>query len=147
MENHTFCLRSRRETARSQTNIPAPNLIYNSGTSGAVWAIGSAICKAKAWVEGMETEADTIRYLWGRFDIPVPEIIYDWVDKDASRSFLILKPVDGETLQRAWPSLSDHQRNGVAAQVAQYCEILAETTSDSLTSGNRLRHARPISIA
>lgn len=56
----------------------APNLIYNSGTSGAVWAIGGAFCKAKAWMEGMETEAGTLKYVQKRFDIPVPEIVYDW---------------------------------------------------------------------
>lgn len=85
-------------------------------------------------MEGIQTEADTLRYVRERFNVPVPEIVYDWVDKDANRSFFILRPVSGETLQQAWPSLSDHQRRSIAAQVAQYCEILAEATSDTLAS-------------
>jgi len=82
----------------------------------------------------METEADTLRYVREQFGIPAPEIIYDWLDEDCRWSFLILKPVESETLRQAWPSPSDHQRKTAASQVAEYCEILAEATSDSLAS-------------
>ena len=82
----------------------------------------------------METEAKTLGYVLDKFDIPAPEILFDWIDRDSSRSFLILKRVKGETLQQAWPSLSDHKCHQIAEQVAQYCETLAEETSDSLES-------------
>lgn len=133
-EGHIFCLRSNEGTLPQQTTDAACGRIHNSGTSGAVWVIGGLFCKVKAWVENMETEADTLRYVRKRFDIPVPEIVYDWVESASSRSFLILKPVGGKTLQRAWSSLSYQQHQRVAGQVAQYCAILAEETSDSLGS-------------
>ena len=46
----------------------------------------------------METEAETLRYVQSQRGILIPEILYDWIDKRLSRSFLILKLVDGETL-------------------------------------------------
>jgi len=96
---HMFCLRPIEETETHCTTDAASNLIHQSGTSGAVWAIGGALCKAKDWVEGMETEAETLRYVRKIFDIPVPEILYDWGEIVFSRPFLILKPIDGRTLQ------------------------------------------------
>ncbi|KIH93618.1 hypothetical protein SPBR_04396 [Sporothrix brasiliensis 5110] len=117
--------------------ISAASMIYNSGTSGAVWAIGGAIFKAKAWVEGVETEASTLRYVQKHFpSIPTPEIIYDWVDKRTARSFLVLRPAEGQTLQQAWPVLSVPQRQRIAAEVAGICATLTAQTSDILATAS-----------
>ena len=133
-EGNKYCLRP-SDQIPSETTGSLCDPIHSSGTSGAVWALGGAVvCKAKAWVEGMETEAETLRYVRGEFDIPVPEILHSWIDRVSSRSFLVLKRVDGETLQQAWPSLSHHQRHHIADQVAQCCEALAKETSDKLES-------------
>jgi len=147
-QGHLFCLRPNEETLPQETDDDAHGCIHTSGTSGAVWAIGGMFCKVKAWVEGVEAEADTLRYVRERFsEIPVPETVYDWVERASSRSFLILKPVVGETLQRAWPSLSRWQREQIAVQVAQYCGTLAEEKSGSLGTatgcGIRDQHLSP----
>lgn len=133
-QGHLFCLRPNEGTVPQQTTDAAYGPIHSSGTSSAVWKVGGLFCKAKAWAEDMETEADTLAYVRERFDIPVPEVVYHWVDSASSRSFLLQKPVGGNTLQRAWSSLSEWKRKGVAAQVAQYCSMLARETSDSLES-------------
>jgi hypothetical protein len=104
-------------------------------------------CKVKAWVEHMESEAETLRFVRKRFDgIPVPEVMYDWVEHISNRSFLLLRPVRGRTLQVAWPSLSHEQRTKVAQNVAECCAILAKETSNSLETATGLWHSRSIPI-
>ncbi|GAB1203522.1 hypothetical protein APSETT445_002157 [Aspergillus pseudonomiae] len=80
----------------------ADGLIYQAGMSSAVWEIGyQAICKVKTWSEGMESESDTLAFVASRFPhIPLPEVIYSWVDKKLDRTFLILRRVQGQTLAK-----------------------------------------------
>lgn len=68
--------------------------------SSAVWEIGTnAICKVKTWSDGMERENDTLAFVSSRFPhIPIPEVIYSWVDEQLSRTFLVLRRVQGQTL-------------------------------------------------
>lgn len=96
-----------------------------------VWLIGTnTFCKVKAWCEGLEPENDTIRIGARKAPcIPVPEVIYSWVDHDWNRSFLILKRVGGQTLRDSWPQLSLPQKSQIARQVAKYCSTLAGITS------------------
>ncbi|KAF5024697.1 hypothetical protein F66182_3226 [Fusarium sp. NRRL 66182] len=108
--------------------------VHNSGTSGAVWRIGGMFCQVKAWLRGMDTEAETLRSVEARFELPVPEVVFDWIDEDLNRSFVIPKPVHGRTLQQAWPSLSPERRQTIATQVAECCDNLAKETSDSMGS-------------
>ncbi|KAB8219218.1 hypothetical protein BDV33DRAFT_174267 [Aspergillus novoparasiticus] len=114
----------------------ADGLIYQAGMSSAVWEIGSeAICKVKTWAEGMESESNTLAFVASRFPhIPLPEVIYSWVDEQLERTFLILRRVQGQTLANTWPSLTSEKRAQVAATVAQYCHDLAEATSENLQS-------------
>ena len=84
----------------------------------------------KAWCEGLESENDTIEFVGKHAPgVPVPEVIYSWVDYDWNRSFLILKRVGGQTLQDAWPQLSVPQKSQIASQMANYCSKLASITS------------------
>lgn len=128
----TFYLRERVE---NEPLLPEDSidtgLVHEGGTSAAVWSIGtSTFCKVKAWCEGLEAEIDTIRFVARNAPcIPIPEVIYSWVDHDWNRSFLILKQVGGQTLGDAWPQLSLPQKSQIASQVAKYCSKLAEVTS------------------
>ncbi|GAB1194472.1 hypothetical protein APSETT444_003718 [Aspergillus pseudonomiae] len=114
----------------------ADGLIYQAGMSSAVWEIGyQAICKVKTWSEGMESESDTLAFVASRFPhIPLPEVIYSWVDKKLDRTFLILRRVQGQTLAKVWPSLTSEQKVQTATTVAQYCHDLAEETAENLQS-------------
>lgn len=106
-------------------------LVHKGGTSAAVWSIGTnAFCKVKAWCEGLEPESDTIRFVGRNAPcIPLPEVIYSWVDHEWNRSFLILKRVDGQTLRDAWPRLTSPQKSQIASQIAKFCSSLAAITS------------------
>jgi serine/threonine protein kinase len=129
-DTNIFCL---RPAGRIQTNLDDFTPIYCSGTSGAVWTIGSMFCKVKSWQEDVEQESETLGFVKEKFHvIPTPEVLYAWTEPEYHRSFLILKPLRGKTLEEVWSSLSERQRREIAVQVAEYCEILALATSDSL---------------
>lgn len=97
--------------------------VHTAGTSAAVWAFGGAHIKAKAWVPELESEADTIKHV-RQANIPVPEVVFSWVDRAWHRSFSILKSVPGSTLYQAWPELSLSQKQKVASEVASFCSKL-----------------------
>jgi aminoglycoside phosphotransferase len=87
--------------------------VHTLGASSAVWAIGNkAFCKVKSWCPGLESEAQTIKFVKERCpQIPVPEVIYEYIDED--RSFLILGRVHGLTLRDAWADLSPSQHDNI----------------------------------
>jgi hypothetical protein len=64
--------------------------------------------------------------------IPVPEVIYSWVDQN--HSFLILKRVPGITLRNAWASFSPSKRESILQTIVHYCNMLASITSSKLES-------------
>jgi hypothetical protein len=136
----TFCLRERVE---EDLLLPEDGfetgLVHKGGTSAAVWSIRTnAFCKVKAWCEGLESESDTIGFVRRNAPcIPLPEVIYSWVDHDWNRSFLILKRVGGQTLRDAWPQLSLSQQSQIASQIAKYCSKLAGITSVIFGSATR----------
>lgn len=81
----------------------------------------------------METESNTLAFVASRFShIALPEVIYSWVDKKLSRTFLILRRVQGQTLANAWPSLSSEERAHIASTVSRYCHDLAQAKSNNL---------------
>ena len=128
----TFYLRERVEDDSSlPENSLETGLVHQGGTSAAVWGIKtSTFCKVKAWCEGLESENDTLRFVAKNApSISLPEVIYSWIDHGWNRSFLILRRVGGQTLQDAWPRLSQPQRSQIASQVAEYCSELAGITS------------------
>ncbi|KAL4801674.1 hypothetical protein BDV18DRAFT_71758 [Aspergillus unguis] len=129
-----FCLVEDSEVSTS--GQPLTNPLHKAGTSSAVWPIGSnAICKVKTWTAGMEMESDTLAFVKANYPhIPVPDVIYAWLDEKLSRTFLILKRAQGITLAQAWPSLTSEKRDHIASTVAQYCLDLAKITSNRLQS-------------
>ncbi|KAF9732310.1 hypothetical protein PMIN01_09168 [Paraphaeosphaeria minitans] len=66
----TYCIR------KASTNYRDSVL----GTSAAVWNIGGTFVKVKAWRDGMQLEVDTIQFVNRISSIPVPEIVFSWVD-------------------------------------------------------------------
>ncbi|QDS78229.1 hypothetical protein FKW77_001885 [Venturia effusa] len=109
--------------------------IHFAGTSAAVWKIGNVYCKVKSYVAGMEYEADTISFVRSKAStIPLPEVIYTWVDEKLCRTFLLLRQIKGRTLAECWSSLSPYQHTNIAATIARFCKLLAQNSSPSLQS-------------
>ena len=129
-DSDTFCL---RPAEPMQAGIEDVTPIYCSGTSGAVWNIGGVFCKVKSWQEGIEQEKETLDFVRKRFGgIPLPKVLHAWTEPQFSRSYLVLQPLPGLPLEETWSSLSTAQHRKIAAQIAEYCGMLATVTSDSL---------------
>lgn len=128
----TFYLREPNEKDFSASKGDAQvDRIHVGGSSAAVWQIGdNAFCKVHAWCEGLELEANTIRFVTrNALGVPVPEVIHSWVDRNLNRTFLITKRVSGQRLEEAWPQMSSDQRTRIAKNLAGYCVTLATRTS------------------
>lgn len=122
--------------ATAEEGDSAIDRIQECGTGGSVWGIGNeAICKVKSWCNGQQLEATTIAFVNEHCPtVPVPKVIYSWIDEPINRTFLILGRVHGRTLNNAWPLLTATQRLNIANEIAQHCSILAQKTSTKYES-------------
>lgn len=127
----TYYVRKSAESDACLSGESAPNRVHHAGTSAAVWKIGGTFIKVKAWRSGMQLECDTIQFVKSS-SVPVPEVIVSWVDIVWNRSFLILKALEGRTLDHVWDSLSPNQHTQLADTIASYCKELAGRTSGRL---------------
>lgn len=128
----TFILRQQNEYDRSMPpSSSSAKIIHEAGGCAGVWLFGEdTFCKVKGWCEGREVENETIDFVKRCCPtIPVPEVIYSWIDRDWSRTFTVLKRVPGKTLEESWPSLSEAQRKEIAQKIAGYCNQLSQLTS------------------
>jgi hypothetical protein len=103
---------------------------------GGDWMVGSNMfLRARDWSEGIETEADTMKFVRKMFpEVPMPEVIHSWIDKDWRRSFCLMTRCPGKTVQELWPTLDAETRIKIGVQVAQLCKTLATLHSPSFTS-------------
>ncbi|KAL4934880.1 hypothetical protein BDV06DRAFT_208109 [Aspergillus oleicola] len=81
--------------------------------------------------EGPKTEVQTLKYLINYPGIPVPKVLHDWVDSNG-RYFVLQKRTQGQTLEQAWPSLTEHQKLAIADQVVEVRKHLRTLTSTSI---------------
>lgn len=142
--NDTYYLRRAVDEFLPENNV-FEDVIYKAGTGSAVWAIGrNVICKVKTWCHGIEMESSTLAFLSVNFPhIPVPDVVFSWIDTNMNRTFLLLKRIEGHTLQSAWPSLSSEDKHRIASTVAQYCNDLATSQSSSFQSATGLGVLEP----
>ncbi|KAK4143388.1 kinase-like domain-containing protein [Dichotomopilus funicola] len=130
-DDGTFYLRKSSANELSGAGDVESDRIHVGGTSGAVWCLGKdAFCKVHAWCEGLELEANTMRFVREKApSVPIPELVHSWIDHDLNRTFLITKRVPGQILERVWPRLSPPQRTRIAEDIAGFCATLAANTS------------------
>ncbi|VUC36996.1 unnamed protein product [Clonostachys rosea] len=125
-----YLRKGRRSDTRYYPNGRFAVPYHRSGTSGAIWKLGGMYVKVKSWSDGMDPEADTLKLVHDSCPgVPIPTVIAHWVDIPRQRSFIVLRPVPGQLLLHAWPSLSADARQRVAEQIADACEILAKNTA------------------
>ncbi|TVY36640.1 hypothetical protein LOCC1_G006790 [Lachnellula occidentalis] len=111
-------------------------------TSPDHWDIGSLMTCEKIepgydvpadirWVEGVTTDAESIRFVNKKIpSIPTKELIYDWIDHDWYRWFMLSRRVPGTRFHEAWPQLSAIQKLDVADGYAKHAKALAAFTSE-----------------
>ncbi|KAJ5922460.1 hypothetical protein N7516_010163 [Penicillium verrucosum] len=97
-------------------------LFYGASTRG-VWSIGSDVILKDRPDEGPKSkvEVKTLNHLATYTDVPVPKVLRDWVDRDG-RYFILNERISGQTLEEAWPSLSEPQKIDIADQVVKYID-------------------------
>jgi hypothetical protein len=129
----TYCLRKRSvpksELGDGDCDSEAGH-VYDVATSG-VWTLSpNVFCKTQRWTEGTTTDAESIRFVNKNIpSIPTEKIIYDWIDHQWHRWFMLSWRVPGERFYEAWPQLSLSQKLDVAQGVAGHSKALAAFTS------------------
>ncbi|OAL52826.1 hypothetical protein IQ07DRAFT_584844 [Pyrenochaeta sp. DS3sAY3a] len=110
----------------SQPNSPYINLVHEAGDASVVWAIGnSAMCKIRYIEEGVTPESVTLRFVQGQqpsFD--TPKVLHHAFGED--RSYLFLQRLPGQTLDKAWPNLTERWRMHYVKTVVDICEEMAQ---------------------
>ncbi|KAI4216024.1 MAG: hypothetical protein LQ351_001520 [Letrouitia transgressa] len=133
----TWCLR-RRNPALTATSTPPGDSDVNRvdflGNSTAVWLISpNVLCKAKSWIPGVGLEADTIEWVAKNCpNIPIPNVIYSWIDPAWQRSFCLVNVLPGITLDDAWGELSEEERTAIADEVTAHIVDAARHTSPKI---------------
>jgi hypothetical protein len=108
-------------------------LFYGASKRG-VWSIGTDVILKERPDEGPKTETNTLNHLATTYpNIPAPKVLRDWVDGNG-RYFVLQERIQGQTLEQAWPSLSESQKMAIADQVIEVRNQLRSITSTSIQS-------------
>ena len=96
-----------------------------------MWELGKeTLCKVSSWMSDKQLESKTIEFVKAKVpSIPVPEVIYHWVDESWNRSFIIMKRAPGQGLEQVISQLTQAQLENVARQIARYMKELAQYIS------------------
>lgn len=76
---------------------------------------GDVVCMA---------EAAAMRFVREKTSIPVPEVFDAFVRPDTNHVCILMEYVEGETLDKAWPSCDDAQKASVISQLRRYTDEL-----------------------
>lgn len=133
-DGKTYCLQRRssplaRDMAEGDPSVgrwPFPMLDLS------FWALSPTVhCVARAWADGLTTEATTIR--WVNKNVPsvaTEEVIYEWIDPEWQRYMTITRREPGVACSEIWGDFTIQQRLHVADQIAGYAKALSTMTSD-----------------
>ncbi|KAI4164921.1 MAG: hypothetical protein LQ342_001554 [Letrouitia transgressa] len=129
----------RRDPPLTATSTPPGdsdvNRTYFCGNAAAMWLISpNVLCKVKGWIPGVALEAETIKWVTQNTNIPVPNVIYSWIDPAWHRSFCLMYVVPGKTLDEAWSELSKEERTAIASEVATYVTEAAQHISPTIST-------------
>ncbi|KAI4157357.1 MAG: hypothetical protein LQ342_008339 [Letrouitia transgressa] len=139
--DETWCLRRRDHPLTATTTPPGDSDVsrtYLCGNAAAIWLISpNVLCKVKSWIPGVTPEADTIKWVAKNCpNIPIPNVIYSWIDEAWQRSFYLMNVVPGVTLDDAWNKLSKDDRTAIANEVVTYIVDAAQYTSPIISTAN-----------
>ncbi|KAK4151151.1 kinase-like domain-containing protein [Chaetomidium leptoderma] len=108
-------------------------LVYSAGDQSAVWRAGEAFLKVHDMRSPLITrEHVTLEFLHRKkplgFDIS--SVLYhgEW----DGRYYLVVSRVSGQTLNEAWPTMDELQRQQYVGRVAEACKEMAEWKGESI---------------
>ena len=138
----TFCLRPNHSISTNSTSPPQGDLeagrFYTGENSRAAYKLSdNVICKVSSWREGKQLESETVKFVKQKVpSVPVPEVIYEWIDRAWQRTFYLMKRVPGENLSDAWPRLSQAEVGNIARELVEHIHALSKLTSPWLETAN-----------
>ncbi|KAI4208968.1 MAG: hypothetical protein LQ351_008048 [Letrouitia transgressa] len=137
--DETWCLRRRDHPLTATTPPPGDsdvNRTYFCGNAAAIWLISpNVLCKVKGWIPGVTPEAETIKWVAKNCpNIPIPNVVYSWIDEAWQRSFCLINVVPGVTLDDAWNELSKEERTAIANEVVIHVIDAAQHTSPTIST-------------
>ncbi|KAF7183289.1 hypothetical protein CNMCM7691_003202 [Aspergillus felis] len=104
-------------------------LFYEAGDRG-VWALGSYLILKDRGSRRPTFEVANAQFVQQETSIPVPSVVESWEEDD--RTFILMRRVPGEALNKAWPTLSTAEKEDIAKQTAEYLLQLRELQSDNI---------------
>ena len=134
-----YCLRPRKDNSPVPPYDPANAPLIPRHFTSAIFEIGTDVLVKVRWApEGWpRSEGDAIRLVREKApEVPVPEAIHFWFDREWARYFLIVRRVHGKTLDKAWFTLSEPDKRRVASEVARYIRQAAAITSPLFQQAN-----------
>ena len=101
-----------------------------------VWEIGvSTLVKVSSYINGVQLEGETIRFVNERQPlVPTTQVIFEWIDSEWHRSFMIMKRAPGHLMDDVWHELTEQQRKDIATEVAAHVKSLSLHTSKTLST-------------
>ena len=106
-------------------------LVHDAGDSNAAWRIGEAFLKVqdlRASYRNRTREHTTLAYLHdpahGPVSFPIPRVLYH--QEFDNRYYLVTSRVPGETLEKAWPTMNETNKQACVDSVVQICRELAQ---------------------
>lgn len=78
------------------------------------------------------SEAASLRYVRERTSVPVPEVLESYVHPETGYACIIMEYVEGTTLDEAWPSYSDEEKDGVTRQLKGYLDELRAIEGETI---------------
>lgn len=130
-------LTAQQPTAR----IPFP-LVYDAGDVHAVWKIGDSFLKIVV-PSSMTTTCehislDIVSKMALNLPVRIPKVLYH--GERGGRYHLIITQVPGQTLDSAWPQLSEEDRRGCIDQITLLCKTLSTQKASYIggVDGNHL---------
>lgn len=108
------------------------SLFYGVSRRG-VWSLGTQYILKDRERDPPNYEPQNTRFLQTCTTIPVPSTLTEWYEPD-NVHMQITRRIEGITLDKAWPSLSETEKHGIAKQTSDYLTQLRTLHSDQIES-------------
>lgn len=100
--------------------------VHDAGDASAVWSIGDAFLKVRALHSTKHTrEHVTLDYLNSptKFTFPIPRVLFH--AEFGGRYYLVTSRVSGQTLETAWPTITESTKQFCVDRLVEICKELA----------------------
>lgn len=108
-------------------------LVYDVANKSAVWKVGEAFLKAHLMdFQTTTREHVTLEFVHSKnpTTFRAPDVIYH--DEHEGAYYIILSALNGDTIEKAWPSMKEDQKERAVTQLVTACLQMAEWEGDQV---------------